>query len=114
VFFTVELCRPNNMGVLNSVIVRRNKLEKNGNSQRKDVTSLAAAMYGNDAAGTGLSLKLRGSHKFRGSVDIGSMMNRLQSDKTGVGAGEDKSVMRFSSRRANIFYDLEQSSTPFK
>jgi hypothetical protein len=122
VFFTVELCRPNNMGVLNSVIVRRNKIEKNTILQPKNMTALATAMYGNDSAGTGLSLKLRGSHKFRGSVDISGMMNRLQSEKVtggggggGGGGGDEKSSsmsLKLTSRRANVFTVPDLTNVP--
>lgn len=108
IFFTVELCRPNNMGVLNSVIVRRNKMEKNAVPQPKNITGVATALYGNDAAGTGLSLKLRGSHKFRGSVDIGSMMTRLQSEKS----IDEKSVGKLASRRANVFTVPDLANAP--
>lgn len=108
VFFTVELCRPNNMGVLNSVIVRRNKMEKNVGPQPKNMTSMATALYGNDAAGTGLSLKLRGSHKFRGSVDVGSMMMKMQSEKS----IDEKTVAKMASRRANVFTVPDLSNAP--
>jgi hypothetical protein len=110
IYFTVELCRPNNMGVLNSVIVRRNKIEKYSTSlqQTKNMTTIATTLYGNDAAGTGLSLKLRGSHKFRGSVDIGSMMTRLQSEKS----IDEKSVVKLASRRANVFTVPDLTNVP--
>ena len=105
VFFTVELSRPNNMGVLNSVIVRRNKMEKNAAQPRN--TSHSTGIWG-DGTVTGLSLKLRGSHKFRGSVDIGGMMNRIQSEKS----MDDKSIARLSSRRANVFTVPDLSNVP--
>eukprot|EP00602_Paraphysomonas_sp_CaronLab_P005050 CAMPEP_0185030594 /NCGR_PEP_ID=MMETSP1103-20130426/17565_1 /TAXON_ID=36769 /ORGANISM="Paraphysomonas bandaiensis, Strain Caron Lab Isolate" /LENGTH=1609 /DNA_ID=CAMNT_0027565787 /DNA_START=240 /DNA_END=5069 /DNA_ORIENTATION=+ len=70
VFFTVELSCPNNMGVLNSAIVRRSKLER-------DVTS-RGPLWGD--TGTGLASCLKGNYKFRNSIDVDVLLGHMKTE----------------------------------
>jgi hypothetical protein len=70
VFFTVELASSNNMGVLNSAIVRRSRIEKDANQKDSN--------WGGTS--TGLASCVKGVHNFRTSMDVNAMLNQLRSE----------------------------------
>eukprot|EP00602_Paraphysomonas_sp_CaronLab_P000471 CAMPEP_0185018052 /NCGR_PEP_ID=MMETSP1103-20130426/903_1 /TAXON_ID=36769 /ORGANISM="Paraphysomonas bandaiensis, Strain Caron Lab Isolate" /LENGTH=1629 /DNA_ID=CAMNT_0027547741 /DNA_START=137 /DNA_END=5026 /DNA_ORIENTATION=- len=102
VFFTVELSCPNNMGVLNSAIVRRSKIERDINSQ--------GPLWGD--AGTGLASCLKGSYKFRNSINIDVLLGQM---KTEVAFEKYKGTVqltsgKFSRHRQSTAIHLSPSS----